>query len=218
MRFVGFTGGSRAPARYSRCGLLLVRVFSCRTTFGRIRLKYSRLSMVRPMNKRYEVVSSPCEPSLKLIFLEGTWESLPFEIRLWRPWRGGTLCTEAALTSQQRHEIVQRGYSIGHATLLGEPISNQPGAPIPKAGNTHPVPPIEAQRLASDSDRTILKGMRRSIQELAKAAEHSRGLIVETHYALRTELRCRPKLGWHRNCQGRALSGFGSSGHSRNPR
>jgi hypothetical protein len=169
-----------------------MRVFPRKATSGRIRLNYSRLSMVRPMNKRYEVVSSPCEPSLKLILLEGTWESLPFEIRLRRPWRGGTLCTDATLTSQQCQEIVKQGYSIGHAAFPGELISNQPGVSIAKAGNTHPTPPIETPRLASDSDRAILKEMRRSIQQLAKAAEHSRRLIVETHYALRTELTCRP--------------------------
>jgi hypothetical protein len=180
----GFPGASCAPPRFL-LWIFAARVFSTPTTVDRNRLEHSRLSMVRPMNKRYEAVSSPCELSLKLIFLEGTWESLPFEIRLWRPWRGGILCTESALTSLQRREIVQRGYSIGHAAFLGEPISNQPGAPIAKAGNTHPTPSIAAQRLASDSDRAMLKGMRRSIQELAKAVEHSRGFIVETHYATR---------------------------------
>jgi hypothetical protein len=135
------------------------------------------------MNKRYEVVSSSCEPSLKLIFLEGMWESLPFEIRLWRPWRGGTHCNESVLTSLQRKEIAQRGYSIGHAAFLSEPITSQPGTPIAKAGNSNPMPPVEAQRLASDSDRAILKGMRRSIQELAKAAEHSRSHCRNTRRA-----------------------------------
>jgi hypothetical protein len=62
-----------------------------------------------------------------MIIPEGTWDSLPFEIRLWRPWRGGTRCTESALTNLQRQEIAKRGYSIGHAAFLGEPTSGQPG-------------------------------------------------------------------------------------------
>jgi hypothetical protein len=57
----------------------------------RAQLRYSRVSVVGTMNKRYEVVSAPYEPALKLIILEGTWEILPFEIRLWRPWRETTL-------------------------------------------------------------------------------------------------------------------------------
>jgi hypothetical protein len=150
------------------------------------------VSVVGTMNKRYEVVSAPGEPAPKLILLEGTWESLPFEIRLSRPWRQTTLCAEAALTGLQREEIAQRGYSIGHATFMGELISNQSGVPIANAGSTRPMTPIEVQPLASADDRAILKGMRRSIQELANAKEQSRGLIVEPHDALRTELTCRP--------------------------
>jgi hypothetical protein len=137
------------------------------------------------MNKRYEVVSVPYEPALKLILLEGMWESLPFEIRLWHPWRDTTLCAEAALTGLQREEIAQRGYSIGHATFLGELINNQSGAPVANAGSTRRMTPIEVQPLASADDRAILRGMRRSILELANAKERSRGLILEPHSALR---------------------------------
>jgi hypothetical protein len=128
--------------------------------------------MVSPMNKRYEVVFSPYEPFLKLIFPEGTWESLPFEIRLWRPWRGGAHSTESALTSLQRQEIAQRGYSIGHAAFLVEPMTVQPRASTVKAGNTHAMSPVETQGLVSDGDHAVLEGMPRSIQELAEAAEH----------------------------------------------
>jgi hypothetical protein len=186
---------SPCPASIFSLWIVAVRVFSLKTTDGRNRLKHSRLSMVTPMNKRYEVVSSPCEPALKLILLEGTWESLPFEIRLWRPWRGAILCADSALTSMQREEIAQRGYSIGHA-VVGELIRNQSGASIARAGSTRPVtpiadvgstrpmPPIEVQGLASDSDRAFLKRMRRSIQELAKTIEQSMGLIAETQFAL----------------------------------
>jgi CheY-like chemotaxis protein len=145
------------------------------------------------MNGRYEVVFSPNEPALKLIFLEGTWESLPFEIRLSRPWRGGTLCTDATLTSLQRQEIAQRGYSIGHANVLGELISNQSGTPTTAADSTRPVRPIEVSSLASaDDHRATLKRMRRSLQELNKAIEQSMSLIVEAQFALGAELTCLP--------------------------
>jgi hypothetical protein len=155
------------------------------------------------MNRRYEVVSSPHEPALKLILLEGTWESLPFEIRLWCPWRGATLCADSALTSLQRGEVTKRGYSIGHATFLGELISNQSGASIANAGSTRPMTPIvdlgstrrmlpiKVQGLASAS---VLKRMQRSIQELAKTIEQSMGLIAETQLALGAESTWLPRL------------------------
>jgi hypothetical protein len=47
-----------------------------------------------------------------LIFLEGSWESLPFEIRLSCPWYGGEFCGGGSLTATQRFEIATQGYSI----------------------------------------------------------------------------------------------------------
>jgi hypothetical protein len=38
------------------------------------------------MTDRYEIVRSSDDPPLMLIFFEGSWEGLPFEIRLLRRW------------------------------------------------------------------------------------------------------------------------------------
>jgi hypothetical protein len=147
------------------------------------------------MNERYEVVFSPNEPALKLILLEGTWETLPFEIRLWRPWRGCTLCAGAAVTGLQRQEIAQRGFSIGHGTFIGELVSSPSWAPIANVGSIRLMPPIEVRCLASASDnRSVLIRMQRSLQELTKVIEQSMSLIVETRFALAAELTCFPRL------------------------
>ena len=66
----------------------------------------------RPMTKRYEITHVPGEASLRLIFPEGAWESLPFEIRLLRPWQGSEFCDRTSLTAQQHLEIAWRGYSV----------------------------------------------------------------------------------------------------------
>ena len=60
----------------------------------------------------YEIARSSNEPPLVLIFPEGTWEGLPFEIRLLRPWHGSEYCDRASLTAQQRLEIAWQGYSV----------------------------------------------------------------------------------------------------------
>ena len=49
---------------------------------------------------------------VKLIFVAGTWESLPFEVRLSRPWYGGEVCGHTGITTHQRSEIARRGYCI----------------------------------------------------------------------------------------------------------
>ena len=62
------------------------------------------------MTKRYEMTRSRGEAPVKLIFVEGTWESLPFEVRLSRPWYGGEICGRTSISTQQRSEIARRGY------------------------------------------------------------------------------------------------------------
>ncbi len=66
------------------------------------------------MTKRYETTRSLDEPRLMLISPEGTWESLPFEIRLLRRWYGMEICDRSNLTAAQRFEIEMHGYSIAH--------------------------------------------------------------------------------------------------------
>jgi hypothetical protein len=64
------------------------------------------------MIQRYEITHARGEAPLVLIFPEGKWESLPFEIRLLRPWYGSAFCDRASLTAQQRLEIAWQGYSV----------------------------------------------------------------------------------------------------------
>jgi hypothetical protein len=64
------------------------------------------------MTECYETTRSRGEAPLKLIFPEGTWDSLPFEVRLSRPWYGGEVCGRTGITTHQRSEIASRGYCI----------------------------------------------------------------------------------------------------------
>ena len=70
------------------------------------------------MTERYETTRSRGEAPLKLIFLEGTWDSLPFEVRLSRPWYGGEVCGRTGITVHQRNEIATRGYCIAAVQAL----------------------------------------------------------------------------------------------------
>jgi hypothetical protein len=67
------------------------------------------------MAKRYEIVRASDAPNLMLILPEGTWESLPFEIRLLYPWHESECCDGGWLTARQRSEIAAQGYSIANA-------------------------------------------------------------------------------------------------------
>ncbi len=64
------------------------------------------------MTERYETTRSRGEAPLKLIFAEGMWDSLPFEVRLSRPWYGGDVCARTDITTHQRSEIANCGYCI----------------------------------------------------------------------------------------------------------
>jgi hypothetical protein len=64
------------------------------------------------MAQRYEYARSSDDPPLVLIFLEGSWESLPFEIRLLRPWYESEFCDRHCLIATQRLDIATQGYCI----------------------------------------------------------------------------------------------------------
>jgi hypothetical protein len=64
------------------------------------------------MTKRYEIARSSDDPPLMLIFFEGSWEDLPFEIRLLRPWYESEFCDRDSLTASQRLDIDTQGYCI----------------------------------------------------------------------------------------------------------
>ena len=67
------------------------------------------------MTERYETTRSRGEASRMLIFLEGTWDILPFEVRLLRPWYGREVCGRTGITTHQCSEIARRGYCIAAA-------------------------------------------------------------------------------------------------------
>ena len=67
------------------------------------------------MTERYESTRSRGGASRMLIFPEGSWESLPFEIRLLEPWHGSEFLDRASLTARQCLDIAGRGYSIADA-------------------------------------------------------------------------------------------------------
>jgi hypothetical protein len=76
------------------------------------------------MAERYETTRSRGETPLKLIFLEGTWERLPFEVRLSRAWYGSEVYGRTGITANQQSEIARRGYCITQV----EPVEiDQPG-------------------------------------------------------------------------------------------
>jgi hypothetical protein len=67
------------------------------------------------MTARYETTRSQGDAPLMLIFAEGTWDSLPFEIRLLRPWYGGEVVDSCVITARQCIEIANWGYCIAAA-------------------------------------------------------------------------------------------------------
>lgn len=82
------------------------------------------------MTKRYEIVRSSGDPPLMLIFLEGNWDSLPFEVRLLCPWYEGGFCGSSRLTARQRSDIAVAGYSIAIAAKVRPLPRHAPGVRI----------------------------------------------------------------------------------------
>lgn len=64
------------------------------------------------MSTRYEYARSGREKSLLLVFPEGTFEGLPFEVRLAAPWVGHGYGEISALKPADRWQFHQLGYAI----------------------------------------------------------------------------------------------------------
>jgi hypothetical protein len=64
------------------------------------------------MTERYEAARSAGEEPKMLIFSEGTFEALPFEVRLMEPWYGCVYVESESLKLVQRAEIARQGYTI----------------------------------------------------------------------------------------------------------
>ena len=64
------------------------------------------------MSVRYEFARSKHEKSLLLVFPEGTFEGLPFEIRLAAPWVGNGYGDLSELKPHDKRHLHQFGYTI----------------------------------------------------------------------------------------------------------
>ena len=64
------------------------------------------------MTARYESARLDGADPMTLIFPEGTYEALPFEVRLLGPWSGCSFGEMASLKAAQRAEILRQGYTI----------------------------------------------------------------------------------------------------------
>ncbi|MEJ2118560.1 MAG: hypothetical protein P8Y36_11980 [Alphaproteobacteria bacterium] len=64
------------------------------------------------MTKRYEKTRIISSESMTLIFPEGTYDALPFEVRMLGPWFGCSYGNMASLKSAWRTEISRKGYMI----------------------------------------------------------------------------------------------------------
>ncbi|WP_125461634.1 MULTISPECIES: hypothetical protein [Rhodomicrobium] len=64
------------------------------------------------MTTQYEATRSSGPEPMTLIFPVGTYELLPFEIRLMGPWYGAHAVEMENLKPAQRFEIARQGYTI----------------------------------------------------------------------------------------------------------
>jgi hypothetical protein len=62
------------------------------------------------MSSRYEYARSGREKSLLLVFPEGSFETLPFEVRLAAPWAGQGYGDMGGLKAADRWQLRQLGY------------------------------------------------------------------------------------------------------------
>lgn len=64
------------------------------------------------MTERYEAAYSGGPEPMILIFAEGKFEALPFEVRLMEPWYGCRYVEAKLLKPNQRYEIMRLGYTL----------------------------------------------------------------------------------------------------------
>jgi hypothetical protein len=66
------------------------------------------------MTTRYEAAFSSGPEPKTLIFLEGSYEALPFEVRLLAPWSGCFYIAADKLKPAQRVDLMRQGYALIH--------------------------------------------------------------------------------------------------------
>ena len=164
------------------------------------------------MNAHYEVAFSSREPLLRVILLKGTWESLPFEVRLAQPWRGSAPCPETALTDAQREEVAIQGYCVDHASSAHARERHPPAKPIavesrcnmihgpvidgtgrkPRSAKQRADYPradrislTEAAQASLAENREILNCMRRACLDLRETRKRTQSLLPGAYEALR---------------------------------
>jgi len=64
------------------------------------------------MSNRYEATHSTGTEPMMLVFPEGCYEALPFEVRLMGPWYGCRYIDGRTLKPAQRVEIMRQGYTL----------------------------------------------------------------------------------------------------------
>ena len=64
------------------------------------------------MTTRYESTHTHGADPMTLVFLEGAFESLPYEIRLIGPWFGCSFGDIASLKPAHRGELIRQGYVV----------------------------------------------------------------------------------------------------------
>jgi hypothetical protein len=69
------------------------------------------------MTTRYEATYSNGPEPKTLIFSEGCYEALPFEVRLIAPWFGCFYIDGVKLKPAQRLEIMRQGYALVHESV-----------------------------------------------------------------------------------------------------
>lgn len=66
------------------------------------------------MTTRYEAAFSSGLAPKTLIFLEGSYEALPYEVRLLAPWSGCFYIAADKLKPAQRVDLMRQGYALIH--------------------------------------------------------------------------------------------------------
>ncbi len=64
------------------------------------------------MITRYEIAFSTGPEAKTLVFPEGAYELLPFEVRLMEPWYGCDYIECEKLKPAQRHQIMRQGFTV----------------------------------------------------------------------------------------------------------
>jgi hypothetical protein len=73
------------------------------------------------ISPQYEVAYSSANERVKLVYLAGMFENLPFEVRLHAAWVGCQAIELDNLKAELRGEIGRQGYAILHGAL---PLAN----------------------------------------------------------------------------------------------